>query len=831
MLSVILAGGQGTRLRPLTSNQPKPMISVANRPLMEHIVDLLREHGFKECVVTLQFLPTIIANHFGDGSDWEVNMNYVTEESPLGTAGSVRNAMHLLNETFVIVSGDALTDIDLTECLKFHKSKDAMVTIVLKSVENPLEFGIVVTDEDGRILRFLEKPSWGEVFSDTINTGIYVMEPEVLSYIPDGEPYDFSHDLFPQLLEKGFPLYGYVSEGYWCDVGNIEQYISVHKDILDGKAKVNIQGHRSEQGVWVGDGVNIDDGVNLRGPILLGNHVTVEEGASLREYTVLGDNVVVKNSSFLHRAVIQDNTYIGPSCHLRGCVVGGNCDIKAGVRIEEGSVVGNGCLIGENSLVAHDVNIFPFKTVDSRATVNNSIIWESRGMRSVCGKRGVSGLINIDITPELAVRLGMAFGSSLPLNSQVVSSRDYSRAARILKRAIMTGLNSTGIHIQDLEVNAVPVNRFTIISHQCGGGVDVRTSADDAQSVEIRFFTEEGIDIDLNAQRKIERILSRGDFRRAFFNEIGEIIFPPRAVETYVRALIESIDVNAASLSEAKIILDYGYGASSLILPAILGHLNLDVMSLNAFVNERHQVLSRAEQKESLGRLGEMVTSFNADAGFMFDSACETIYFVDEKGKVVSPLDLLLLMVNLAAKQSQGGKIVVPVNLPDVVEAIAKEHGCEIIRCGLSKGKIMEAAQNGGVIFAGGVDGGFIFPEFLPAYDAMSGFVKIVEFTSAFSNNVSSLLESIPVYHLKKREIIASWEYKGIIMREILESHQDENLETIDGVKIIFDSNNWILILPDPEEPKIHLYAEGKSDKECDRLLDEYSSQVKKVMA
>src|SRR5579862_976984 len=186
MKAVIMAGGEGTRLRPLTSNQPKPMLPMGNRPMMEHVVNLLRQHGFEDIVVTVAFMANAIRSYFGDGSELGVRMVYATEESPLGTAGSVRNAMEQLTERFLVISGDVLTDVDLTEVIAFHDKNEALATIALSAVENPLEFGIVITREDGTIERFLEKPGWGQVFSDTINTGIYVLEPEIFDYIPDG---------------------------------------------------------------------------------------------------------------------------------------------------------------------------------------------------------------------------------------------------------------------------------------------------------------------------------------------------------------------------------------------------------------------------------------------------------------------------------------------------------------------------------------------------------------------------------------------------------------------------------------------------------------------
>ena len=206
MKAVILAGGEGTRLRPLTSNQPKPMMPIANVPMMEHIVRLLARHGFDDIVVTVAFLANHIRNYFGDGSEFGVRMRYATEESPLGTAGSVRNAMDELDETFLVISGDVLTDVDLGAFVEAHRKEEAFASIALKRVENPVDFGIVITREDGTIERFLEKPTWGEVFSDTINTGIYVLEPEVFDYIPADEVVDFSSDVFPSVLDAGQKL-------------------------------------------------------------------------------------------------------------------------------------------------------------------------------------------------------------------------------------------------------------------------------------------------------------------------------------------------------------------------------------------------------------------------------------------------------------------------------------------------------------------------------------------------------------------------------------------------------------------------------------------------
>ncbi|MBV8295639.1 MAG: NTP transferase domain-containing protein, partial [Acidimicrobiia bacterium] len=423
MKAVIMAGGEGTRLRPLTSNSPKPMMPLANRPMMEHIVRLLKEHGFDEIVVTLAFLPQAIRTYFGDGSEFGVRMVYATEETPLGTAGSVLNARQELTERFLVISGDVLTDFDLSEIVAFHDERKALATIGLKAMENPLEFGIVITREDGSIERFLEKPSWGQVFSDTINTGIYVLEPEIFDAIPAGEPVDFSGDVFPELLADGAPLFGYVAEGYWEDVGNLEAYIRAHRDVLDGKVSIDVPGFRLSEGVWLGEGAEIDPDATIDGPAVIGDYCRVEAGAQLREYCVLGSNVAVRSDAFIERSVIHDNAYLSNGVRLRGCVIGRSSDLRQGARCEEGVVLGDNCFVGEHAVINPGVKIYPFKTVEPGAIVNSSIIWESRGARSLFGRMGVSGLANVDVTPELAVEVAMAYATTLKKGSTVTISR------------------------------------------------------------------------------------------------------------------------------------------------------------------------------------------------------------------------------------------------------------------------------------------------------------------------------------------------------------------------------------------------------------------------
>jgi mannose-1-phosphate guanylyltransferase/phosphomannomutase len=422
-----MAGGEGSRLRPLTSRRPKPLVPVVGLPVMEHILNLLRDHGITEVVVTLAYLGADIRNHFGDGSDFGMSIEYVVEDSPLGTAGSVRNAAHLLDETFLVISGDALTDFDLTWAIEEHRRRASHATIVLYSVPNPLEYGVVVTDADGAVRRFLEKPSWGEVFSDQANTGIYVIEPQVLDYVRPGMSYDWSQDVFPQMLRKGDPLYGIVASGYWCDIGNIQSYLQANWDALEGRVRCRIPGQRRDHNVWVGDGVEFGVDVKVEGPAYIGDEAKIKAGAYLNGPVVIDRYVVVDDNAKVSNSVIWPHSYIGENSRLRQSLVCRSVTVKNNVLLEENTVVGDECVIGAGSRVAAEVKIWPHKEVQAGSTVHESIIWAGEWKRGLFASYGLTGLINVELTPEFCSRLGAAYAATMPKGSTLAITRDRSR--------------------------------------------------------------------------------------------------------------------------------------------------------------------------------------------------------------------------------------------------------------------------------------------------------------------------------------------------------------------------------------------------------------------
>jgi mannose-1-phosphate guanylyltransferase/phosphomannomutase len=828
MKAVILAGGEGTRLRPLTSNQPKPMMPLVNRPMLEHIISLLTRHGFDDVVVTVAYLANQIRDYFGDGSDFGVRMRYATEDEPLGTAGSVRNASAELDDTFLVISGDVLTDIDLSALVDAHRESGAIATIALKRVEDPLEFGIVITRPDGSIERFLEKPTWGQVFSDTINTGIYVLEPEVYDFIPEGQSVDFSSDVFPAILDKDLRLHGHVCDGYWEDVGTTEAYLRAHADVLDGHVQVDIPGFRIGEGIWLGEGAEVDPAARVDGPVVIGDNCRVEANAHLCQYTVLGTDVVVKADAFLERAICHDHVYVGRNTRLRGCTLGRSTDIRSHARVEEGVVVGDECFIGEHAVINPGVKVYPFKTVEAGAVVNSSIVWESRGARTVFGRRGMRGLANVDITPEVVVRVAMAYGTSLPRGSVVTASRDTSRIARALKRAIIGGLNLAGSNVEDLELATVPLTRFQVRNSQARGGVSVRLAPGDPDSVEIRFFDAEGRDIDAGGQRRIERLLHREDYRRAFAGDIGDITFPPRSIEFYAAGLARSVDEGRIREYGFKVVLDYSNGAASIVMPTVLARLGIDVLAVNPYASTV-AATSIDETNVRSARLGELVRASGSHFGMLIDADGELSTIIDDEGTVLSNHQALLTLVSLVAEATDGARIALPVAATREAELLARDRGAEVVWTKMADASLMEAASAESVTFAASTGGGYIWPDFLPAYDAMATLAKLLDLLAATGRSLSSVVHSLPHVHLSHETVSTPWERKGAVMRELLEAADPASLLLVDGVKVN-GPGGWALVLPDPEEPLTHVWAEAGTDVEARQLAQEYTRRIRQAL-
>lgn len=333
MRAVILAGGRGTRLHPLTTNIPKPMVPLFDKPVMEHAILLLKRHGFRDITVTVGYRAAQIMEYFGNGERLGVRLSYYVEESPRGTAGGFKDFASQLDSTFLVISGDAVTDFNLSSTLDFHKKKKAQATLCTYDVADPSEFGLVQTAEDGEILRFIEKPTPGEIFGRTVNTGIYVLEPSVLNLIPENAVFDFSRDLFPQILRVPKALFAKRMSGYWCDVGNLAQYRDSHFAALTKLLDITLPAKRAHPGVWVGEGCRIDPSAHICGPVFIGDRAVVEEGAFLGGFTVVGAGAQVGAGARIAQSVVGAGAAVSADAAVFGSVIAEGAAIDGSDRL------------------------------------------------------------------------------------------------------------------------------------------------------------------------------------------------------------------------------------------------------------------------------------------------------------------------------------------------------------------------------------------------------------------------------------------------------------------------------------------------------------------
>jgi len=826
-----MAGGSGTRLRPLTCELPKPMVPILNQPIAEHIINLLRRHQITEIIATLHYLPDVMRDYFRDGTDFGVQITYAVEEDqPLGTAGCVKNIAELLDETFLVISGDSITDFDLSAAIRFHKQKQSKATLILTRVPNPIEFGVVITDENHRIRRFLEKPSTSEIFSDTVNTGTYILEPEILDYLPANTESDFSSYLFPLLLEKDEPMYGYIADGYWCDVGHLDAYRDAQYDALQRKVKLEFTSEQQSPGIWVGQNTYIDSTAKIQAPVIIGRNCRIGSRVQIEAGTVIGDNVTIGADADLKRPIIWNGAIIGEEAHLRACVIARGTRVGRRAHVLEGAVVGSLSTIGEEAQVSPNVRVWPSKEVESGATLNINLIWGQTAHRNLFGQRGVQGLANIDITPEFAVKLGAAYGSTLKQGSSVTVSRDQRSISRMVSRSLIAGLMSVGINVQNLEATAIPVARTVVPTLSVAGGIHVRVHPDRADYILIEIFDPKGINISKSQEKKIEGAYFKEDFRRAQIHEIGNVTYLNQGIEIYSTAFEKHLNVPAIHNSGAKVVIDYVYAVSGAVLPLLLAKFGCDAVVLNASLNQ--SALAVPEREALLNQLGHVVEALKANFGVQVSAHGEQMILVDESGLPIRGEMLTALMIQIILTANPRGTVVVPVHASSAVEQIARRHDGRVIRTKANPTALMEACHtNPNVVLGGSGEMGFIFPQLHPGFDAMFCIAKLMEMLSLQERSLGTIRSELPrVYH-KNYTVRCPWTVKGSLMRHLVEINPAENLELVDGVKICnYQNDSWVLILPDASEPLVTIYANSNNKDWVDETLREYRTRVQEFV-
>ncbi len=813
-------------------NLPKPMVPMMNQPMMQHILQLLTRHGMTDVTSLLYFHPDAITSHFGDGSAFGCSMNYIRAEADFGTAGSVRNATEQLGitERILVISGDVLTDFDLSAAIAFHEQKKALATIVLTHAKNPLQFGIVMTNPNSEITRFLEKPSWGEVFSDTINTGIYILEPEAFTEIPYKREFDFSKDLFPALLKKPGALAGFIAEGYWRDVGNLLEYHEAHMDALNGLVQLDRMGERADN-AWIEEGCDVR-GARFRGNNSIGRETRIEEGAIVTN-SIIGAGCHIEAGALIENSILWDGTRVGRKASLSHVVACFNVLVGDRATIDENVFIGEGSQVAEGAHLLPNVKLWPGKRVEAGATLQTSLVWEDRWTRELFTNSRISGLSNIELIPEFAAKVGASLGAQVGMGQRIVLSRDSDPGSRVLSRAFVSGLMSAGVNVIDMQQTPIPLTRHHLRDARHSGGIHIRKNPMDRRRSDMIFFDPSGYDLPSSKSKTIERYFFGEDFPRAPFDGVGTIEFPAHTGEIYTKRFINALDVELITRAQFKIAIDYANGIASTIFPNILGAFGGEVVSINAYLEPSRLTREREEFDRSTRHLANVVKSLDYQIGFILDAGGERVGIADESGNIYLNNRLLTLLTKLFIESNtklgkKVTKIAVPVSATSEVDELARAHGIELIYTKNTHADMMRAASEDGVNFVGGTLGGAIFPDYFFAVDGMFTVAKTLEMLAVLGKNIGEIASDMPERAQSRKQVACPTEELGRVMRHAMEYSHEMKRFLIDGIMFYPKTNSeaWVLILPEKERPYCTVLTDAATQPEADALATEYAEIV-----
>lgn len=799
-----------------------------NRPMMENTMMALKELGIKDFIVLLYFKPEVIQNYFGDGSEFGINISYVIPDDDYGTAGAVKLAQELIgDDNFIIISGDLVTDFDFQSIFDYHRKKNSKLTITLTSVENPLEFGVVIANEEGIIEKFLEKPSWSEVFSDTINTGIYVIEPEILDYIPKGENFDFAKDLFPLLMKEGIELIAGNEKGYWRDVGNPDSYREVHEDIMSERVGFKMPG----TGVQFPDGIlyssepyELED-VEIIGKVVLGKNVTVAKKSKLKNM-VIGDNVTIGQDCKISNSVIWHNVTIEKGSKIDNAVICNDNVIGKNSKMTAGIILAEGCELGELVTVEKDVTIWPNKEIDSAAIINSNMILGNKYKNSIFENGMVSGKSNIELSCEMAGKLAEAFGAQLPVGSTVVTARDEHQSSRMLKRAFMGGLLASGINVIDLKSMPSAIMRFDIVNNsEYTAGVYFRQDREDTTVTVITFFNDEALRINSSLAKKIEKAYFKEQFRRVDFSQIGRITEASRIKECidYKTKMEEIFEKKHFTCAGCKIAVDMMHGVACEVLPHVLNDLGINNMVFNGY-HDAHKLSNfKTLEKNSIEVMEKVVKSLEMDAGFLIYPFGQRLSIVCDNGKILSKQDALLVVLTLmdleASVEGSQKRIFLPTWAPDMVkfDHLQIEYG---------KYADFKADKLREFDLIATVDGNFAFTEFTLYRDSMYAAIKILEMCIKYNVKLSDLVSKVEHFYHTHIKVPCSQALKGKMMRKFLEDARDKRSSSSDGIKIWMNESDWILMIPDQYSDHLNLYVQASTESVGEAIYREYEEKI-----
>lgn len=512
MRAVVMAGGEGSRLRPLTCNMPKPLVPLCGKPVIEYIFDLLIRNGIEDVCVTTGYLSDRIINRYPEGKYHSMKLSFSNEEMPLGTAGSVKNAIKDSEESILVISGDSVCDFDLDKIIRYHTGADALVTVVGYTVDDPREYGLIEKDDSGRIQRFLEKPSWGQATTSLANTGIYVLSKEAISEIPDSKSFDFAKDLFPKLMQDKKHLNCYHAEGYWCDIGDIGSYLKCQKDLLLGKIRFPLK--KAAEAIYAKDYLPSGN-YTIVPPVYIGSGVEIADDAIIGPMTVIEDECVIESGAKIAGSVLHSRASVRMNATIKDALMCEKSDLRNSAQMYERCVLGASSVIGAHSTVFPGVRVWPEKHIEQSTIVRSNIKFDEN-YASYFDEYGIHP--DVELTVDMCVSLGSAIGS-IPECKKVGVSCDGSNHAKAMLKAMEAGILSAGGHVWNFGESFDA--QLSYCTAFCGLKIGVFIYG--GQKSQIRIYGESGLPLPRELEREIEMRLRMCEYKRCLGSHYRDV--------------------------------------------------------------------------------------------------------------------------------------------------------------------------------------------------------------------------------------------------------------------------------------------------------------------
>ena len=758
MKAIIMAGGEGTRLRPMSLNIPKPMVRLFDRPVLEHTLDLLKRNDVRNACLTLRFLPQVITDHFAGGRAHGMQITHKIEDAPLGTAGSVAACGDFIGgEHVLVISGDAVCDFDLQACIRFHFEQKADATIVLYAHPEPLEYGLVMTDETGRVERFIEKPPWNQVFTNRINTGIYILSPEAVAEIPREMRYDFGRDLFPKLLEKSMKLYGVEAAGYWCDIGSPEAYLQSGIDALEGRLVLEFGVERRGQALW--SHAPVPPGVTVLGPCYIGKNVVLEAGARLGPYAMIGENSRIAAGASVSRSMV-DGAAIGQDVRLDGVIVGRGAAIRKGSILCEGGVIGDGAVLGAGSVVGSKVRIWPGKELPPGSRVSENLVsGQPRSGLRFSGGGAIRGEAGVLITPEACFAIGSALGAE----GRVGIGCDGAAAARLAARAVACGVSATGGFALELDCAFEAAAGYAADLYGLARTVFIREQKGE---LHLKVYGPRGLPIRREQERRIEAALSAGELYCATGAGVGDMTVAAGTLEAYI---------NAAA--------NWG----------VPGDMPIPFAVLVKGAGGANRALRRAFRQMGVPQAanGWGVPVFETARGGTVLRA------EDEEGHLLEPEQLLAILV-LLDLEAGAKTIAVPYAAPVALDTLAAGFGATLLRLGRDP----DASEH--------------YYRLPYLRDAVFAACRLVGAMAASGESLYSISQRAPAFRTARRELTVTGD-RAALMQALAKDMREPEAELIEGLRLPVASG-WAHISPSAGRPVLKVRAESTNMEAAEEI-------------